>query len=438
MNYMIGLDIGTSSVKGVLFSESGKIKKHITKKHNYHTYEGLKVLDADKFCKNCFEVLKNLGSELENDEKVLAICSSGASGNIMFLKDGKPISPVYGWQNSYDEEITEKVISSLDTDYVYKTTGWPKLKCMPLPAFAYIREKNPQMMDNSDMICMHIEYLNYRLTGNWGITMSMGTTFNLINHNEKDYDKKILSVLGIDREKLPPIMDNCTVLGFFTEKASEDTGIDVGTPVVLGTFDHPSAARGAGVFFENEILISCGTSWVVFVPYVKRENPQSKNMLTDPYMAPKGNWCGMKSMTSVSEKIDKYIKKYLGNISFEELDTLADSAPVGANGLELGDNTNTEGYSKNDIARAIMESIAKGLVEFLEMLNVKADTIRLVGGITKSKVWIRVISEVTGKRVEVVNGEHAGAVGSAIMAGVGIGLFENEIEAFNSIYRKEV
>ena len=85
-----------------------------------------------------------------------------------------------------------------------------------------------------------------------------------------------------------------------------------------------------------------------------------------------------------------------------------------------------------------MESIAKGLVDFLEMLNVKADTIRLVGGITKSKVWIRVISEVTGKRVEVVNGEHAGAVGSAIMSGVGIGLFENEIEAFNSIYRKEV
>ncbi len=437
MNYLVGLDIGTSSVKGVLLSVSGETKKCITKKHNYCTMEELKVLDADEFCQNCFDVLRELKSELETEDKILAICSSGAGGNTMFLKNGTPISPVYGWQNTFDAEKTERILYSLSTEYVYETTGWPKLACMPLPLFAYIRENHPGFIDESDKICMHIEYLNYRLTGNWGITMSMGTTFNLINHKEKDYDEKILSVLGIDKGKLPPIMENCKVLGQVSKKASQGTGIDEGTPVVLGSFDHPSAARGAGVFNENEILISCGTSWVVFVPFSKREVPISKNMLTDPYMAPDGNWCGMKSLTSVSETIDKYMKKYLGEVTFEQLDALADKAPLGANGLLLGDDTDTSGFEKSDIARAIMECIALRLDEFLKIYAKDARKIRLVGGITKSKVWCRVISEITGAKVSVVNGEHAGAVGSAIMAGVGIGLFENEIEAFNSIYRKE-
>lgn len=438
MNYLIGLDIGTSSVKGVLLSISGEIKKCITKKHNYYTMEGLKVLDADGFCQNCFNVLRELKSELETEDKILAISSSGAGGNTMFLKDGKPISPIYGWQNTFDAEKTERILHSLSKEYVYETTGWPKLSCMPLPLFAYIRENHPEFIDESDKICMHIEYMNYRLTENWGITMSMGTTFNLINHKEKDYDEKILSVLGIDKEKLPPIMGNCKVLGLVSKKASQETGIDEGTPVVLGSFDHPSAARGAGVFNESEILISCGTSWVVFVPFSKREVPISKNMLTDPYMSPDGNWCGMKSLTSVSETIDKYMNKYLGGISFEQLDVLADKSSLGANGLLLDDDTDTSGFEKTDIARAIMECIVLKLNDFLKIYAKDVKKIHLVGGITKSKVWSRVISEVTGKKVEVVNGEHAGAVGSAIMAGVGIGLFENEIEAFDLIYRKEV
>jgi len=84
-----------------------------------------------------------------------------------------------------------------------------------------------------------------------------------------------------------------------------------------------------------------------------------------------------------------------------------------------------------------MECIAIRLNEFLKVYAKDAKKIRLVGGITKSKVWCRVISEITGVNVSVVNGEHAGAVGSAIMAGVGVGIYENEKKAFYSIYGEE-
>ena len=434
MEYLIGLDIGTSSVKGVLMSKQGEVVLCKTKKHIYSQVDEFKTLDADLFCQGCFDVIKELTENLSDTDNIAGLCSSGASGNLVFVKSGKAISPVYGWQTKYDAQITDEVLADIDTDFVYKTSGWPRNNSFPLDALAYFRQTNPLLIEKCDIICMHIEYFNFLLTGKWGITPSMGTPFYLINQEKAEYEQKYLDVLGIDKAKLPPIMEHCSVLGEINEYASEKTGLKKGTPVVLGTFDHPSAARGAGVFDEGEVLISCGTSWVVFVPCQKREESQSKRMLTDPFMYPKGNWCGMKSLTSVSQTIDNYIKKYLGDISFEELDKLSDKAPIGANGLILDDDTDTSGYEKTDIARAIMESIAIRLDKFLKEYASKTQTVRLVGGITKSEVWCRVISEVTGKKAEVINGEHAGAVGSAIMAGVGTGLYENEKSAFKLIY----
>lgn len=433
MEYFIGLDVGTSSVKGVLMSCEGTVAQCKTRKHRYEEADGLKVLDADAFCENCFTVIKELTDELSKDDKVLGVCASGASGNLMLVKDGKSNSPVYGWQNEFNKDLLGEGFAQL-TD-VYTTTGWPKLNSFPLATLLYIKENNPQKIADSDMFCMHIEYLNFKLTGKWGITPSMGTPFYLIDQESGAYKQEYLDLIGITKEQVPPIVPMCSVLGGVTPEAAEKTGLLAGTPIVAGTFDHPSAARGAGVFDENAILISCGTSWVVFMPFSDRSKPQSRKILTDPFMAPKGNWCGMKSLTSVSQTIDKYTETYLGEVSYSEFDALADAAPLGANGLVIDScDVDVSGFERTDIARAIMESIARRLDRFLKDLEVDASVIKLVGGITNSAVWCRVISEVTGKQVAVVNGEHAGAVGSAIMAGVGAGVYPDEKTAFHNIY----
>lgn len=431
MNCLIGLDIGTSSVKGVLMSTNGEVRCCKTKKHRYTETNGFKTLDADEFCESCFEVIKALGNELSSRDRVIAVCPSGASGNLLFVKDGKAISPVYGWQNEFDRKITEKKLSHFEPDFVYRTVGWKKINSFPLAALAYFRQTAPKLTDDADIICMHIEYLNYRLTGKWAITPSMGTPFYLINQETNAYEQSFLDELGIDKSKLVPIVKNCTILGNVCDTMTEKTGLSKDTLIVPGTFDHPSAARGAGVFDEGEVLISCGTSWVVFTPFAERNIPMSKEMLCDPFMYPDGNWCGMKSLTSVADTIDSYIKKYLGDISYEEFDSLADISPIGANGVTVGDGEDVSGRERSDIARAIMENIAHRLNEFLKIYAENSQTVRLVGGIAKSKVWCRVISEITKKDVKVINGEHAGAVGAAIMAGVGAGIYENEKQAFN-------
>jgi sugar (pentulose or hexulose) kinase len=433
MDYLIGLDIGTSAVKGVLTDLGGKVVQSKSKKLSYYYKNGLKLLDADKFCDVCFEVIKELVCALPQGGNIAALCASGASGNLMFVKNGESCSPVFGWQNQIAEDITNKHLSALTAEDVYNTVGWHKINSFPLAVLAYVKEKTSELISAADTICMHIEYLNFKLTGKWGITVSMGTPFYLINQTTGSYNKEYLEIFGIKEGQLPPIMDNCAALGGINSFAAEKTGLSAGTPVVLGTFDHPSAARGAGVFDENQVLLSCGTSWVLLLPFADRKTPLSKKMLIDRFMYPNGNWCGMVSLSSVSEKIKMYINKYLGDITDKEFDELAEKSVYGANGLTIDAiEDNADRYAKSDIARAIMESIAKELGAMLKRANVGAEEMTAVGGITNSAIWTRVISEITGKKIKIVNGEHAGAVGAAAMAGVGAGIFKNEREAFQS------
>ena len=426
-SYFIGLDIGTSSVKGVLRSVNGKIEAKANEKFHYYIKDNIKLHDADEFCNICFYAIKQLVEKLPEDGKIEGLCCSGASGNLVIMENDQKVCPIYGWQNIMDSSITEPVMEQFPNEEVYLKVGWQKIDQMPLAVLAYLHQVDPEKICRAYKICMHIEYLNYKLTNQWGITTSMGTPFYLIDQEKAQYNQKMLSVLEINEKQLPPIKPTCSKLGGITSWAGEKTGLEEGTPVVLGTFDHPSAARGAGVFDTDQLMLSCGTSWVAFKPFKTRKQVEERKMMIDPFLSPNGNYAGMKSLDSVSELIDANIYKYLGNISYQEFDKLSEKSTSGANGFSVGQLA--DNYKPEDIARGIMEDVAKQLKHMLESMKDNSKEIRIVGGITNSKIFLQVIREITGRNIIVVNGETAGAVGSAIMAGIGTGYYSDEKNA---------
>jgi sugar (pentulose or hexulose) kinase len=287
---------------------------------------------------------------------------------------------------------------------------------------------------------MNAEYLNFALTGRWGISHSMGTPFYLMDQASGTYNKPLLEKLGISEDMLPPIYDKGTVLGTLTLKAAERLGLSTDTKVVLGSFDHPSGAMGSGVFEEGEMLLSCGTSWVEFFPVASREFAISTKGLVDRFMLDGAPYCVMKSITSVSEKIDALRLHYLGKIPHSENDELLRGSKLGCNGLRFNfteeDYTKAEGYSRSDVARAIIEGAAlilKENLENLEKCGLSADRITMIGGISNSAECVRVASEVLGRPIRVANGQAAGAVGAALLGGIGAGIYKNEKDAFSVI-----
>lgn len=443
MRYLIGLDIGTSSVKGVLMTTEGFVKAKAHEKFLYDRQDnGILEIPADRYLTACYDAINTLVKSLDNCE-ILGICASSASGNVVVLdKDYNPLTKVINWQDKRVGEEAEELLKNTDFKELYKKVGWAfDGKSFPLAQLCYMKKRQPQLLNDCRFVCMSTEYLYYKLTGNWGISSSAGTPFYLIDQMKGEYIPEILDVLGLDETKLPPIMNCGKVLGHTTEKICKETGIPAGIPVVLGSFDHPSAARGVGVLEEGQMLLSCGTSWVGFLPVKSREKLIEAGTLIDPFLSPDGPWATMTSLASLSERIKIYVDKYIDNSdnAFNLFAKLAAESKSGAGGLKINpldepDDVKILKYHKSHIARAIMEGtvhLLKARLEELAQMGISANSAVMVGGPSENPMWIKIIEEICGIPVKVIHGAVAGAVGAAVIAGMGTGVYMDERHASN-------
>lgn len=442
MANLIGMDMGTSSVKAILMTEDGKVQKVARGAFEYTKLENGGVeISADDFSKVCIDVIKELADYANGDVK--AICASSASGNLLLLdKENKPLTGIINWQDKRVGDEAKELFDYLDTDAFYKQIGWPfGFKAFPLAQMAYIKKNNPDIIEKTGKICMSTEYLYFLLTGKWGISTSAGTPFFFIDQQKSEYIPHLMETLGVSADMFPPVMKDATPLGGLLGKMASKTGLSEGTPVVLGTFDHPSAARGVGVFEEGQVLLSCGTSWVGLFPIKSREKTADAKMLIDPFLAPQGGcWAGMTSVASISERIWLYVSHFIsdGKDAFSMLSSLAKECEMGAGGLKINlrddpDDSISLRYNKSQIARAIMEGTVNLLKEKLDTLKEKGVSATegiMVGGPSEDPFWIELIEQMTGIKLRVIHGQYAGAVGAATMAGIGCGLYESEQKAF--------
>ena len=421
----IGLDIGTSSVKGVLVTNTGEIIKtaHEGFKYTYLDNGGVEI-SAQDYISTCFAAIHGLS---KGQDKIDGLCASSASGNLLVLdKNMKPQTPIYNWQDKRVTTEAKEVLGEMDLDKFYRQIGWPfSYKGLPLALLCYIKKHTPEILKNCGMVCMSTEYLYYRLTGKWGICTSAATPFYLVDQKSGKYIPEILDKIGIDESKVPPVMPCGAELGKVTAEAETLCGLKENTPVFLGSFDHPSAARGVGISKEGEMLLSCGTSWVAFMPVNDRSKIENAKALIDPFLSEKGGpWGAMVSVASVSERIKLYINRFVDSSEkpYAAVSELAEKNTSGGLRINLSDEPDdsiTDKYTKGNIARAIMEGavyILKDKMKIIESMGVKPKSAVMVGGPSENPMLHKLISEICGIKVSVKHGAFAGAVGAASIA----------------------
>ena len=424
--YSIGLDLGTSSVKAVLFSkEDGIVAKETAGFEYKQSYlpGGAEYLgiDAEKFYKTVVSVIGRLAARLPSGATVLGLSMASASGNsILCDRDGKAIIDGYSWLNKPFNEEIKSVFGDDFGSEVREKAGWGLSGSFPLGQLSHLRLNAPELLDRADRVCMMTEYVLHRLTGRWGIDVSTATPFSILDQKAREWNREYLDALGIEEKKLPPLMESGQLLGELTLEGSTDTGLPSGVKVYLGSFDHPSAARANDIRRQGELLVSCGTSWVCFFPISDRAKIIEHSYLCDPFLTPEGPWGAMASLARASERIKEIVDRYIsdGEDKFEVLDSLVALAEPGAGGLVLnpmGELADLSGYPKENIARALMEGIATELKKRVSGV-VEVNRIAMCGGPSVSKMWRQVISEVFGVPVTVTYGAYSGAVGAAMHA----------------------
>jgi sugar (pentulose or hexulose) kinase len=316
MALFIGLDIGTSCIKGVLISAEG-ISLARAEAETSLVYpapgriEFSPVHHYDTVCR----VIRELAANAADKEDIKGVCLSGATGNALLLdKNMRPMTNSISWMDKRAGNDYYALLPNLDPRKVYETAGWPWGNGFPLTQFAWHKKHCPDIYKNAVYYVMQMTYVYYRLTNSLGIEPSTATTFYLQEQINRCYHRPFLKALDIVEDSLPPILPSGSVLGTVTADAALKTGLSASTQVVLGTFDHPSAARGTGVLQPGDLLLSCGTSWVGFYPVKDRSPGLANNLLIDPFLSPQGPWAALFSLSKVGNIVDGVVDLITGDI----------------------------------------------------------------------------------------------------------------------------
>ncbi|MDD4622663.1 MAG: FGGY family carbohydrate kinase [Kiritimatiellae bacterium] len=436
---LIGLDIGSSEVKGVLLAASGRLLAGVSR-HNrlLAPRDGWVELDPAGHLENVCGILRELAAAAP--EKVMAVAMAAASGNTLLTTEaGEPLGNIISWMDRRASERIPAALSGLEAEDVRRIAGWPCVGSFPLAHLAWLRENRPDSLRRAGHVGMDTDWLAYQLTGIWRMDHSTATTFHLQDQVTGGYYQPFLDRLGIERQRLSELIAPGQAVGTLRPEMAVRTGLPETTLLAAGCFDHPAAARAAGVIEPGMLMLSCGTSWVGFVPCGKRETVLKARMLCEPFLSGSGGpWGGMFSVPHIGRAITWYVDNVIAPREAPErrvrvFDEMAGRSRPGANGvkIDLRQKPQAPDADPADVSRAVMESAARLIADKLAEASSAGLSYRravMVGGPSRSPVWPAIVADITGLEVE-VGGRGAGARGAAMLAGIGAGFYGDEQDA---------
>lgn len=427
---LIGLDLGSSAIKGVLTDCQGTVLAEAGRETSLlHPQDGWVEVEPEAHYRKVCDILRELAAAATGE--VAALAMAAASGNtLLTATDGTPLANIVSWMDERAERQPPAALAGLTAQQVARIAGWPCVSSFPLAHLAWLRERRPELYAAAGHYGMDSDWLLFRLAGRWMMDHSTATTFHLQDQTRGAYCEDFLRRLEIGPEKLSPLARSGTPVGPLTAAAARATGLSPRTMVVTGCFDHPAAARAVGVRAPGELMLSCGTSWVGFTPVMERQALLAAGLLCDPFLADDGGpWGGIFSVPCIGRAIDWYVHNVIAPGEREPLrvfDAAAAEAAPGAGGLtiDLRQPPRALSAGRADVSRAVMEGAARllnGKLAGLRERGFRHERAVMVGGPARSPVWPGIVAESLGLEVT-VGGRSAGARGAALLAGQGVGL----------------
>ena len=387
----IGLDLGTGALKGVCWNARKGVLKSISRRVTFaHPAPGRVELDPATYTELVLEILRTLADASE--EEITGISFAAASGNtLLCAPGGTPRTPVISW---LDKRLDDWLPPA--EWQVRKTTGWPALRTFPLMHLEYFRRTAPRLLKTS-VVAMNNDFLVWRLCGEHMLDSSNAAPFYLWDQAANGY-APYLGYYGLVPSQLPRILPVGSVAGKL-KREFHHGNLTGNTRIVLGSFDHPAAARAAGILEPGSMLLSCGTSWVGFYPCATRDEVP-ENELCDAFRSASGGcWGAMFSIAKAGVETEEFICGRYGNTP------------------DRYERFNEEALAGKNPARALMLDV---IGRFKERFDQHRKVSRLVvcGGPSEGAGWLKFLEEKLEVPIEVSPfHSYTGAVGAAQIAG---------------------
>lgn len=458
--YLLGIDIGTSACKVAIFDREGKVVSATTGDYAvYYPQPGWAEQSPEEWwqavCKATKGALEKAGICAK---EIAGVGIDGQSWSAIAVdKEGKVLTNTPIWMDTRAKDICEEFNEKVGDKRIFELAGNSLQPSYTTAKIIWYQRNLPEVYDKIHKILQSNSFIAYQLTGVMSQDVSQGYGLHCFDMHQAKWDADMCEELGIPMNILPDIYPCHAVIGTVHEKASRECGLAVGTPVVAGGLDAACGALGAGVIHSGETQEQGGQAGGMSVcTDTYQADPRlilGYHVVPDCWLLQGGTTGGggvMRWLEREFADFEREEAKRTGKSSLELLNEIAENVKPGSDGAIFlpymsGERSpiwdpDAKGVfygldfskTKGHFVRAAMEGVAFSLRHNLEVAKeagAEVSVLRAMGGSANSLLWTQIKSDVTGKPIVVPASDTATTLGAAILAGVGVGMYDSFEEA---------
>ena len=466
MAYLLGIDIGTSGTKVIAIDEGGHLVATASAEYELSTpkpqWAEQNPADWwDAVCECCQQITAQIGQD-----DIAAIGLSGQMHGLTLLdENGRVLRPAILWNDNRTQKQCDEITQTVGLETLVAEVANPALTGFTAPKILWVRQNEPQIYQRARMMLLPKDYVRYELTGEFATEVSDASGTLLLNVAQRRWSDVVCEKLGIEMNYLPRVYESYEISGQISARAAQLTGLKVGTPVVGGGGDQAAGAVGNGIVQSGIISVTTGTSGVVFAfADTPRVDPQLR-MHTFCHAVP-NKWHVMGVMLSAGGSLrwyrdtlarsEKSVAAHMNVDAYELIAREAETVGPGSEGLLFlpyltGERTPhpdplargafvglTIRHTKAHLARAVLEGVSYGLrdsLEIMKSMGVSIGNVRCSGGGAKSSVWRQIQADVFNYPLSTIAIDEGPALGAALLAGVGAGVYGSVEEACSAVVK---
>ncbi len=448
MANLLGIDLGTSSVKAVVIDEVANVLG--LGQHEYPIQSpqaGWAEQNPQIWWDAVVIAVRQAVSRAGVPINAIGL-SGQMHGTVLVDAAAQSVGSAIIWADQRSTAEVDEIVNRIGRERIARITGTAPATGFMASTLLWLLHHDPSRLDRAAACLLPKDYLCLCLTGNVAAEVSDASATALFDIRTRQWSDEIVSELGLPRHLLPPLLESSAIAGHLQAKAAAVLGLPSNIPVVAGCADQVAQAVGNNLLNPGDGSVTLGSGGQVFMPLAQP--------LTNPNLglhnfchAPSDRWYLLGAMLTAGLSF-RWLRDLLGltddSQAYAHLGTLAAAVPIGADGLLFlpylaGERSPlmdplargcfiglTLRHERGHLARAIMEGVAFALRHILDNMLASSTPVNhllAVGNGLSSPIWRQIVADILARPLYQSSGEERAGVGAALVAGIGTGLYRD-------------
>jgi xylulokinase len=463
---LIGVDIGTTAVKGILTDTEGHLLAEASHPHDLVSRKpGWAEEDPSDWWDGTLAVLRQLAARQgEFGGKVAALSTSGMVPALVLLdEDGLPLRLSIQQNDARCSVEIDELKGRIDNDEFFSRTGGSLNQQTIPPRLLWLQRHEQNVWSRTKNLAGSYDYVTYLLTGRLTLEKNWALESGMFDARQERWLDWVLREARLPEEALPPVVSPGEVVGGLLPEIASETGLPRETLVAAGSGDHVASAFSAGVQEEGDVLLKFGGAGDILIASDLLRS--DRRIFLDYHLVP-GKYLLNGCMASSGSLVKWYANLLLGDgdgpdrlgAFYQEFDRLAAALPPGSDGLVtlpyfIGEKTplmdpTARGvffglslhHRPEHLYRSILEAVGYGFRHHLEVfaeLGLPGKRFFMTNGGSRSVVWRQIVTDIVGAPVEYIVKHPGSSLGAAFLAGMALGSFRSWSEVGQYIADRE-